>query len=242
MNGCSQRSAKLFCLLGLILLAACQSEVPGPRVTESPTSAPQGAVMYSVPESIDPNGKYVFYIHGKIMEEEGVDAVSPQFGFYAFTNILAYLAQAGFTTIGEVRSGPTDVELYANLVTSQVKGLLKEGVPGENVTIVGFSKGGYITMLVSSKLAKPEINFVLIGICTEETIASPDISLAGRILSLYETSDEYGSSCRPLLDRSPGVMEFEEIIFETGKQHGAFYSADPLWLDPVISWINASEN
>ena len=198
--------------------------------------------MSSVPDAIDPRGRYLFYIHGRIIEEEGIDAVSPQFGLYEFTSILTYLEEAGFNIIGEVRSGPTDVDRYADRVVWQVEELLNEGVPGEHIAIVGFSKGAYITMLVSSKLAKPEMNFVLIAICNEETITSPDITLAGRILSLYETSDEYGSSCRRLLEKSPDVVEFEEIKFETGKQHGAFYSADPMWLDPMIAWIKAGDS
>ena len=237
-----RQPTKLACLVWLILLAACQPEAPTAQATDSPTSGKSGSIMSSLPDAIDPNGKYLFYIHGRIMEDEGVDAISPQFGLYEFTDILNYLAGAGFETIGEVRSGPTDVDRYADGVAWQVEGLLKEGVPGENITIVGFSKGGYITMLVSSKLGKPELNFVIIAICNEETIANPDIALAGRILSLYEASDEFGSSCRSLLERSRDVVEFEEIKFETGKQHGAFYSADPLWLVPMITWINAGES
>lgn len=197
--------------------------------------------MSFLPEVIDPDGRYIFYIHGRIIEVEGVDAVSPQFGLYAFSDILDHFAEAGFYTIGEIRSAPTDPERYSNRVTSQVERLLLEGVPGENITIVGFSKGGFITMLVSSKLERAELNYVLIAICTEETVASPDIALTGRILSLYETSDEFGESCKPLIDRSPGVVEFEEIRFETGLEHGAFYAANPLWLDPIITWILAGE-
>jgi hypothetical protein len=242
MNRHLRQSSTLICLLGLFLLVACQPEGSTARATDSSRSRPIGTVMSSVPDAIDLNGRYLFYIHGRIIEDEGVDAVSPQFGLYEFTDILNYFAGAGFQTIGEVRSGPTDVDRYADRVARQVENLLTDGVSGENITIVGFSKGAYITMLVSSKLGRPELNIVLIGICNEETLANPDIALAGRILSLYETSDDYGSSCRPLLERSPDVLEFEEIEFETGKQHGAFYTADPLWLDPIIAWINAGES
>lgn len=231
------RQLALLCLTWLVLLAACQPKSPSPTTQDSPAPGPDSMVVSSMPDEIDPNGRYVFYIHGKIMEDEGVDPVSPQFGRYAFSDILRYLAEAGFYTIGEVRSGPTNVNTYADRVAGQVENLLAEGVPGENISVVGFSKGAYITMLVSSKLKDPALNFTLIAICSEETMASPDIVLAGRILSLYEKSDDYGSSCGPLVERSPGVVEFEEIPFETGKRHGAFYAADPIWLDPIIVWI-----
>jgi hypothetical protein len=197
-------------------------------------------VTTSIPDVIDPNARFVFYIHGKIIESQGVDPVSPQFGLYEFTDILNYLGESGFTTIGDVRSGPTDVDTYSNYVVWQIESLLTAGVPEENITVIGFSKGGYITMLVSSKLGKTKVNFVIIAICNEETIASSDLSLGGRILSLYELSDEYGSSCSPLLDKSPHIVEFGEVQFETGKEHGAFYTADPIWLDLMIQWINDS--
>ena len=133
------------------------------------------------------------------------------------------------------------MDRYAKRVSEQVNTLIAEGVPSENITIVGFSKGAYITMLTSARLSNPDLNFVLIAICVDEIIANPSVLLTGRILSLYETSDEYGSSCKPLANRSPEVTDFEEIEFDTGKQHGAFYSADSVWLDPLIAWIVESD-
>jgi hypothetical protein len=232
------RSTGRLFLLGLILLVGCQREPTSSRTADGSPLPPSGIVSSSIPNTIDPNARYVIYIHGKIIEDEGVDAVSPQFGRYELTDILKYLAKSGFMTIGEVRSGSTEVDTYADHVAWQVESLLAAGVPGENITVAGFSKGGYITMLASSKLGRPDVRFVLIAICNEETIASSSISLAGRILSMYETSDDFGSSCGPLLDKSPDVVEFEEIKFETGKGHGTFYAVDPLWLDPMIRWIN----
>ncbi len=31
---------------------------------------------------------------------------------------------------------------------------------------------------------------------------------------------------------------FLEIVRNTGKENGAFYTADPLWREPVLSWIS----
>jgi hypothetical protein len=228
----------LFFLLVAILLSACGEENTKLENQVNPIVESYGTINSTLPEKIDPKGRYLFYIHGKIIEDQGVNAVSPQFGTYEFEEILSYLANMGFNVIGEVRSGPTDVHRYAGQVAVQVENLLSAGVPSENITIVGFSKGAYITMLISAELNNPDLNFVLIAICVEEIISNPNLVLTGRILSLYETTDEYGSTCKPLADRSSEVMEFNEIKFDTGKQHGAFYSADPIWLDPVISWIS----
>lgn len=225
----------VFCLLIQFLLVACNA---GDQLDQARlTPAYQGMVLSSIPKDIDPDGKYLIYLHGKIIEDQGVDAVSPQFGPYEFEEILKYLADAGFNVIGEVRTGPTDVDAYSDHVAAQVHSLLDGGVPGENITVIGFSKGGALAIFTSAKLGNADLNFVLIGICGDWEHDDPGVALAGRILSLYERSDDFGSSCKPLAEKSPGVVAFEEIEFNTGKRHGAFYSADPIWLDPIIAWI-----
>ena len=115
--------------------------------------------------------------------------------------------------------------------------LLDAGVPAEHITVMGFSKGGAIAIRTSSRLGNERINFVLLAICGDWVFEWPGVDLSGRVLSIYETSDEFGRSCRSLADASTGISSFEEITLSTGKQHGAFYTADPLWLNPVIDWI-----
>jgi len=219
-----------------LLFFACQSDdtkVDGPIPA---VLVPSGEVLSSVPEVIDPDDKYLIYIHGKIMEEQGVGAVSPDFGRYEFEEILEYFADAGFIVIGEVRSGPTDVVAYSNRVVGQVGTLLDAGVPSENINIVGFSKGAWIVLLASAKLADPDIRIVPIAVCGPEANEDPRLDLRGRVLSIYERSDDYGSSCRPLVESSLGVTAFREIEMNTGEKHGAFYVADPAWMDAIISW------
>ncbi len=228
----------LLLLLASFLLGACGGKNTDLDNQVDSITESYGTLNSTLPEKIDPMGRYLFYIHGRIIEDQGVNAVSTQFGAYEFEEILNYFANRGFNVVGEVRSETPDGHQYAEQVSAQIEKLLSSGVPGKNVTVVGFSKGAYITMLLSAKLRKPDLNFVLIAICGEEVNSNPDFKLTGRILSLFESSDEYGSTCKPLADRSPEVMEFEEIEFRTGKQHGAFYAADPIWIDPLIAWIN----
>lgn len=213
----------------LSLLASCSGGFGGGRLP--------GVVYSTLPELVDPNERYVFYIHGKIIEDQGRGAVSEDFGPYEVDPILQYLAEAGFAVIGEFRTGPTDVDAYSDRVLMQIHTLLDAGVAPEKLTIIGFSKGGYITLLSSSKLADARLNYVAIGICVDEINNDPRLRPEGRILSIYEESDEFGSSCQRLIERSPGVKDFTEIVLKTGKRHGAFYRADPTWLDPVVSWI-----
>jgi hypothetical protein len=211
------------------------SPTPSPSPTVSPV--PTGEIYSSMPQQIDPDRRYVIYIHGKLIEDEGINAVSPQFGPYEFDAILKYLADSGLDVIGEIRSGPTDGNAYSDHVVDQVDLLIANGVPVQHITVVGFSKGAGIAILASAKLKDPGINYVLMAICGDETNAPGAPTLTGHVLSLYEQSDDLGSTCRPLADRSSGITSFEEIELSTGRQHGTFYAADPAWLDPVIAWI-----
>ena len=224
--------------LFLIALSACVTERAPTGTWISPTSSPAGLIYANLPDEIDPTGRYIFYLHGKLIEDQGtVYAVSSEFGPYEFTEILEHLARAGFTVISEARTAPTDGEAYAHKIGAHVNALLEAGVPAENITVMGFSKGGGIAILTSAWLQNPDLNFIFIAICHEEFDNNPQLIVAGRILSLYEVSDDYGYSCQTLADRSPRVAAFEEMKFTTGKRHGAFYTADPLWLDPAIDWV-----
>jgi hypothetical protein len=219
------------------LLAGCGQVV---RLTPSitpPSTPTAGAIHAALPEAVDADHRYVIYVHGRIMEDEGVGAVSPRYGAYQFEGILGYLAASGLDVIGEVRSGPTDGDDYAGHLADQVKSLRAGGVPASHITLLGFSKGAGMVILASDRLREPDINYILAAICGPGTNSPTAPRLTGRILSLYEESDALGSSCQLLAERSPGVSSFDEIELSTGREHGAFYVADPTWLEPVIEWI-----
>jgi hypothetical protein len=236
LAACSDVNPPINPTLAKTMIAAV-TPTPAVEIQANPTAAANGSINHSFPEIIKPGARYLFYIHGRIIEDQGVPAVSPEFGTYEFDETLRYFAAAGFNVIAEVRSANTDVDEYSDKVISQINTLLQQGVPRENITVVGFSKGGWIAAFTSAKLRNPGVNFVLIAICGDELNAISTISLAGRILSLYEASDEFGSTCKSLVERSPGVTGFDEIEFNTGLRHGAFYTADSTWLDPLISWL-----
>ena len=188
-------------------------------------------------DTFDRNLRYIFYLHGKILEDEGLDAVHPEHGRYEYLETLAYLASDGNQIISEVRPAGTDSYKYAETVAGWVTRLLDADVPSQNISVVGFSKGAFITLLVSDMLEDPQINFIAIAICGDWILFETDIRLSGRVLSLFETSDDFGGSCQKLIDRSPGISDFEEISYSTGEGHGAFYQADSFWLEDVLNWI-----
>jgi hypothetical protein len=207
-----------------------------PTVQSTPTIQP-GQIFQNLPDQIDVQQRYVIYLHGRIIEDEGTRPVSPVYGVYEYEEILNTLAHAGLQVIAEVRPPNTDAEQHAIKVVGQINALLDAGVPAERITVIGFSKGGAIAIFTSSRLQNERVNFVLIAICGEWVFEWTGVDLSGRVLSIYETSDEYGGSCRPLAEASTGVSSFEEIALSTGRQHGAFYTADSVWSEPVIEWI-----
>lgn len=228
-------------LFALLSTLGCTESTPVasthvPTEQSSPT-AQQGRIFQELPDQVDDQQRYVIYLHGRIIEDEGTRPVSPVYGVYEYEEILNTLADAGLQVIAEVRPPDTDTEQYASRVVDQVNALLDAGVPAAHITVIGFSKGGGIAIFTSSLLQNEHVNFVLMAICGEWVFEWQNVDLNGRVLSLYETSDELGGTCRPLADASPGVSDFEEIALSTGKQHGAFYAADPVWLSLVTEWI-----
>ena len=82
----------------------------------------------------------MFYLHGKIIEDVGLPAISPDFGEYKYGAILKTLEGHGFAVISEQRPKDTDTDAYARKVIGQVNTLLKGNVPAENISVVGASR------------------------------------------------------------------------------------------------------
>ncbi len=202
--------------------------------TTARAEAPQG-VIPRVPESPDPEGRYLFYLHGRIVEEQGLAAVSPDHGPYEYAAIVRALADAGLTVIGEVRARDTDPEAYADSVAAQIGRLLAAGVRPRDVTVLGASKGAVIAMLVSTRLAVP-VRYVLLANCNDYILRTFTLRLHGDVLSIYDAGDPLGQSCQPLFDESPDVGERREIRLDTGLGHGFIFRPLESWLRPAIEW------
>ena len=143
-------------------------------------------------------------------------------GSYDFPAIKRDLADYGFEVIAWHRPQKTDPALHAKALVEQVSKLLDAGVEPNRITLLGFSRGGYISALASSGEIDDAINVILLAACGKWVKNSPDIRLHGNFLSIYETSDSVGS-CKKLAGNSPELVSFEEISISTGLSHGAFY-------------------
>ena len=187
-----------------------------------------------------PAQKVLFYLHGKIVEDQGAKALSPSFGAYKYEAIIDAFRKENFTVISEVRKPNTDVTEYARRLADQIDSLLKKGAEAKNITVVGASKGAVIAMYVSTFLKNRNVNFVFLAACNDGNFEGfPDIHFYGNILSIYEKSDDIGESCIKFKNKSSSTINhYKEIEINTGLQHGFLFQPIPEWINPTIQWAN----
>jgi hypothetical protein len=224
-------------------------------IAAEPVSAAE--VRKELPAKIDAAGRYLFYLHGIAVELNGPDSYSQKFRKkYQNTAIARALSERGFTVIAEARPKDTTVPNYADKVASQVRQLLSAGVPPRHIAIVGHSKGGVIALAVAARIASPEVSYALLASCAlpkTHNVAGYDARaffegfvtrnkgrMSGRILSLYDVTDEWMGSCRELFTDSAGLAT-REVVLKTGMParmgHSLFYAPNKVWIDPVVHWI-----
>ena len=185
--------------------------------------------------------KYLFYLHGAIVEGQGDNAVNA-YGTYKYNDIVNAFRKENFIVISEVRKSGTDVKAYAHKVKDQIDSLLKKGVDAKNITVVGASKGAVIAMYVSTFLKSKDVNFVFLAACNDGNFESfPDINFYGNILSIYEKSDDIGESCIRFKNKpSSAIAHYKEVEINTGRKHGFLFQPLPEWMKPTIKWSNGN--
>ena len=188
--------------------------------------------------------KYIFYLHGKIVENQGEKAVDKVNGYraYLYTAILDSLKQKNNRVISEVRAKDTNVKEYALKVKKQIDSLLKTGIAPKNITVIGASKGSTIAMYVSTYVKNSSVNYVFLAACSHELSEDEkDMNCYGNILSIYEKSDGAGS-CTALKKHSNGIIHYKEVEINTGLRHGFLYKPLAEWLVPALRWANNDYN
>ena len=195
-----------------------------------------GNLYEKFPKQIKANEKYVFYSHGFIVEGDNPMPVNPHWGMYDFPKIKELLADEKYNLIAYHRPKDTDPKEFAKKLANDIKMLADQGVKYENITLIGFSRGGAITVLTSHYVQSDKMKSIILAGCGKFEKSNTDVKVHGNIYSIFETSDGVGS-CQYLINRSEKVKSFEEIAISTGKGHGAFYNPLPEWVEPVKKWI-----
>lgn len=180
---------------------------------------------------------YVFYLHGQIVEGSKTDPISESYGRYEYTRIIETLQKKGYVVISERRPSNTEVKSYALQIVEKIDSLKKAGILSGDITVIGASKGAVIAMQVSDLLKDKNVRFVLMAGCSEVTKDVYHFNLYGRVLSIYEKSDQVGRSCKDIKSASTGISKFKEIEISTGKMHGFLYQPLAEWMLPACEWI-----
>jgi hypothetical protein len=195
-----------------------------------------GSIQESIPSSPNIDSRYIFFLHGKIVEKKGDPATSRKYGDYEYKNMLKTFEESGFEVISEVRSSGTDIYDYSAKVAEDVDKLISSGVPAKNITVSGFSKGGRMTLVVSSLLGNKDINYVVLAGCRSSDIDNLDLSPSGRVLSIYDSDDDKFESCAEIFSSGDKDLVSKEIVLDIGDGHGVFYNPIDEWVKPLVSW------
>ncbi len=177
------------------------------------------------PETINSDEKYVFYSHG--------------YGGVSST-IKQAISDPAYNLIIYERSSYADPDKFSANLTAQLNELISHGVKPENVTLLGFSDGGVISILTSSKLKNDDINVIILAGCGGVVKFDPSIEVYGHVYSIYDIDDVLAGSCQFLIDRSKHNKLFTELAINTGEGHIAFRMPLTDWIEPVKKWIKSN--
>ncbi|MCH8957130.1 alpha/beta hydrolase [candidate division KSB1 bacterium] len=196
-------------------------------------------ISTSIPKKVKKSEKYLFYLHGGIIQAQGIDAISPYWGRYEYTSILDTLSSYGFNVISEARPKDTDESEYADKIAKEIDTLLNSGVAPEDIIVVGASAGGSITIDISIRVKNGKIKYAVLGVCRWASWKAylNENELCGNFLSIYESSDTYGS-CESYFKDQPCKSDYKEIKLNMGNGHGFIFRPYQEWVHPLVKWIN----
>ena len=63
-----------------------------------------------------------------------------------------------------------------------------------------------------------------------------DLNPSGRVLSIYDSSDDTFGSCTKVFIEGKDNLISNEIVLNTGDGHGVFYTPIDEWVSPMMSW------
>ncbi len=185
----------------------------------------------------DTLGNHIFYLHGRIIELQGIHAEHEQYCKYEYESILDSLEVGGNIVYAEIRNDGTDFEAFCVHISEQIDSLIRAGVEPKRITVIGASKGAVMAMNISDMNQNP-INYILLGANNEFIEQENDWNLNGRVLGIYERSDAIaGKSYDIWITRSTNAIEFEQLEINAGLGHGFLYRPINDWLEPAKDWL-----
>lgn len=199
------------------------------------------------PKHVEQGRQYIFYMHGAWLETHGLRQSHPKHGRYQYEEIVGVLKNKGYQVMSEIRQERIHPLEYAGKIADQVNHLLETEVLPSHITVMGHSKGGHMALIVASLVQNPKVNYVVLAGCGkpgtafrsgyDQFLAERAQYLRGRVLSMYDSADREAATCREAFGQNPD-FETKEIILQTGRGHGLFYSPEPIWVEEAVKWID----
>lgn len=181
--------------------------------------------------------KHVFYIHGRIIEQQGKNAISEKFGKYEFDAIIAALKVPNSKMHYEIRSKNVEPRNYAKYISKQIDSLIQLGVKPIDITVVGASKGAIIAAHISDMNAS-QINYVLLAGNNEYQQKHNNWKFHGQVLCIFDSSDDIaGSSYHYWNEKENDMTVFQQLELKTKRGHGFLYKPLDVWIKPSRKWI-----
>lgn len=218
--------------LPCLLIAALLALVP-PRLYA-------GEVLEAAPSAPNASAKFLFYMHGRNIERRGASSA------HRYDAVRKALADKGLMVIGEVRSD-TNPRAYSGKIAEQIEGLLSAGVPAKNITIAGFSRGGFMTMLIANRLQNRNLKFAVLAGCGlkgteyrrsyERFIKRGAKKMRGRFFVAWDAGDDKAGKCDVAMDKAR--VDYRNLELKTGRGHELFFKPDAVWLDPLAAFALA---
>ena len=183
--------------------------------------------------------RYAVYLHGRIAAG-GEGAVHPEYGRYAYDEILAAREAAGFEVVAWRRRADADEDAEGARAAGVIDSLVAGVVPARHITLVGASLGAYIALLAADSLGLGELNVVLLAGCSEgvvEYALREGIVPHGRVLAMRDAADtRWAGPCARLFERSATGHLSRDSVLELGVGHGLVYRPYPQWVNAVRQW------
>lgn len=194
-------------------------------------------ILYGCDSTTENDKKFIYYLHGRIIEIQGKNAISEAYGKYEFDKIVSALKVENSEVIAEIRSENVDYLKYAQKISKQVDSLLSSGVKPSNITIIGASKGAIIAANVANMNPNP-INYVFLAGNNDYQEQHNDWEFHGQILCIYDASDTVaGKNYDYWKLKSKKVTKFEQIEISKSLGHGFLYQPYVEWINPTKNWI-----
>lgn len=185
--------------------------------------------------------KYIYYLHGRIIEIQGKNAISEEYGKYEFDSIVNVFKDSNSIVIAEVRTENVDYLQYANKVSKEIDSLVKLGIKSKNITVIGASKGAIIASNISNINSNP-INYVFLAGNNNYQEEHNDWKFHGQVLCFYDDSDNIAGKNYDYWKNKPNyTTKFEQIKIDKKLGHGFLYKPYKEWVEPTKKWIFSQE-